>query len=42
MFVAQPIEWTDLGIVMLDQRLLPGEEVSYTYTTYQDVRQIHP
>jgi len=37
MFVAQPIEWTDLGIVMLDQRLLPGEEVSYTYTTYQDV-----
>ncbi len=37
MFVAQPIEWTDRGIVMLDQRLLPGEEVSYTYTTYQDV-----
>src|SRR5882757_2499498 len=37
MFVAQPIEWTDLGIVMLDQRLLPGEEVSHTYTSYQDV-----
>src|SRR6184192_3158469 len=37
MFVAQPIEWTDRGIVMLNQRLLPGEEVSYTYTTYQDV-----
>jgi len=37
MFVAQPIEWTDRGVVMLDQRLLPGEEVSYTYTTYQDV-----
>jgi len=37
MFVAQPIAWTDRGVVMLDQRLLPGEEVSYTYTTYQDV-----
>jgi methylthioribose-1-phosphate isomerase len=37
MYVAQPIEWTDRGVVMLDQRLLPGEEVSYTYTTYQDV-----
>lgn len=37
MYVAQPIEWTDRGVVMLDQRLLPGEEISYTYTTYQDV-----
>jgi methylthioribose-1-phosphate isomerase len=37
MYVAQPIAWTDRGVVMLDQRLLPGEEVSYTYTTYQDV-----
>jgi methylthioribose-1-phosphate isomerase len=37
MYVAQPIEWTDFGVVMLDQRRLPGEEVSYTYTTYQDV-----
>src|SRR3989441_7916463 len=36
MFVAQPIEWTDRGIVMLTQRLCPGEEVSYTYTPYQD------
>ena len=27
MFVAQPIEWTDLGVVMLDQRRLPEEEV---------------
>src|SRR5215831_11088450 len=37
MYVAQPIEWTDRGVVMLDQRLLPGEEVSYTYTNYEDV-----
>jgi methylthioribose-1-phosphate isomerase len=37
MYVAQPIEWTDRGVVMLDQRLLPGEEVSYTYTDYREV-----
>src|SRR5713226_10161750 len=37
MYVAQPIEWTDHGVVMLDQRRLPGEEISYTYTSYQDV-----
>src|SRR5262249_3973112 len=37
MYVAQPIEWTDRGVVMLDQRRLPAEEISYTYTTYQDV-----
>ena len=37
MYVAQPIEWTDHGVVMLDQRLLPGEEVSYTYTNYREV-----
>ncbi|HVO56809.1 MAG TPA: S-methyl-5-thioribose-1-phosphate isomerase [Dongiaceae bacterium] len=37
MYVAQPIEWTDRGVLMLDQRRLPGEEISYTYTTYQDV-----
>jgi len=37
MYVAQPIEWTDRGVVMLDQRRLPTEEISYTYTTYQDV-----
>src|SRR5260370_22483954 len=36
MYVAQPIEWTDHGVVMLDQRRLPGEEISYTYTTYQE------
>jgi methylthioribose-1-phosphate isomerase len=37
MYVAQPIEWTELGVVMLDQRRLPGEEISYTYTDYREV-----
>jgi len=37
MYVAQPIEWTDKGVVMLDQRQLPAKEVSYTYTDYQGV-----
>src|SRR6202521_5714228 len=37
MYVAQPIEWTDRGVIMLDQRLLPAEEVSYTYTDYRQV-----
>jgi len=37
MYVAQPIEWTDRGVVMLDQRRLPVEEISHTYTDYRDV-----
>src|SRR6202140_19151 len=37
MYVAQPIEWTERGVVMLDQRRLPAEEVSYTYTDYREV-----
>ncbi len=37
MFVAQPIAWTHTGVVMLDQRRLPAEEVRYTYTDYRDV-----
>jgi methylthioribose-1-phosphate isomerase len=37
MNVAQPIEWTDRGVVMLDQRRLPNEEVFNTYTDYRDV-----
>src|SRR3981189_359400 len=37
MYVAQPIEWTDRGVVMLDQRKLPAEEISYTYTEYKEV-----
>jgi methylthioribose-1-phosphate isomerase len=35
--VAQPIEWTPEGVVMIDQRLLPAELVRHTYTRYQDV-----
>jgi methylthioribose-1-phosphate isomerase len=31
------IEWTDSGVVMLDQRLLPGREVYQTYADYQGV-----
>ncbi len=37
MYVAQPIEWTEAGVMMLDQRRLPSEEISYTYTDYRDV-----
>ena len=37
MYVAQPIEWTDGGVVMLDQTRLPGEEIHHTYTDYQGV-----
>jgi methylthioribose-1-phosphate isomerase len=39
MYVAQPIEWTDRGVVMLDQRRLPAEEISLIYTDYQGVAQ---
>jgi methylthioribose-1-phosphate isomerase len=35
--VAQPIEWTAAGVVMLDQRLLPTEEIHHTYTDYREV-----
>jgi len=37
MYVAQPIEWTEKGVMMLDQRRLPAEEISYTYTDYREV-----
>ena len=37
MYIAQPIEWTERGVVMLDQRLLPTEEVHYTFTNYREV-----
>ncbi len=37
MKAAQPIEWTDAGVVMLDQRRLPAEVIHYTYTDYRDV-----
>src|SRR5690348_4860573 len=35
--VVEPIRWTREGVVMLDQRLLPGEVVHHTYTDYRDV-----
>jgi methylthioribose-1-phosphate isomerase len=31
------IEWTDSGVVMLDQRLLPAEEIYNTYKTHTEV-----
>ena len=31
------IEWTDAGVRMIDQRLLPGEETYPVFTTYQEV-----
>ena len=37
MYVAQPIAWTERGVVMLDQRLLPAQEVRHTYTEYREV-----
>ncbi len=37
MYVAQPIQWTDRGVVILDQRRLPTEEISHTYTDYREV-----
>lgn len=33
----QTIEWTDDGVVMIDQRLLPTEEVYNTYRTVDEV-----
>src|SRR6202035_3619365 len=37
MNVAQPIEWTSKGVVILDQRRLPGEVIHHIYTDYRDV-----
>ena len=37
MKVAHPIEWTNAGVVMLDQRRLPGEVIHHTYSDYRDV-----
>ncbi len=33
------LEWTDEGVVMIDQRLLPTEEVYPIFTTYEEVAQ---
>src|ERR1700735_1807998 len=35
--VAKPIEWTGAGVVMIDQRRLPGEVIRHTYTDYREV-----
>src|ERR1700723_3164986 len=37
MNVAQPIEWTSKGVIILDQRRLPGEVIRHTYTDYREV-----
>ena len=37
MRVPQPIEWTPNGVVMIDQRKLPGELAHETYTDYLGV-----
>ena len=37
MRTVEPIRWTDKGVVLLDQRLLPGEEVYITYTDYRQL-----
>ncbi len=37
MHIAQPIEWTPEGVVMIDQRRLPAELVRHTYTDYREV-----
>ncbi len=31
------IAWTESGVVMLDQKLLPGEEIYHTYTNHLEV-----
>ena len=31
------IEWTDAGVIMLDQKRLPAEEIYHTYTDYEGV-----
>src|SRR5271163_385672 len=37
MYVAQPIRWSNEGVLVLDQRRLPAEEIIYTYTDYREV-----
>jgi methylthioribose-1-phosphate isomerase len=37
MYVAEPIRWTDDGVVMLDQRRLPSQEIHHTYTDCREV-----
>src|SRR5262249_21195479 len=35
--MVETIQWTDAGVVMIDQRRLPREEVFVTCRTYQEV-----
>src|ERR1700744_3600687 len=35
--MVETIEWTDAGVVMIDQRRLPREQVFVTCRTYEDV-----
>jgi methylthioribose-1-phosphate isomerase len=35
----EPIRWTSEGVVLLDQRRLPGEVVYHTYTDYRELAQ---
>ncbi len=37
MHTVEPIRWTPEGVVMLDQRRLPGEVIYLTYTDYREV-----
>jgi len=36
-FMIRTIEWTDAGVVMLDQKRLPAEEIYHTYDDYEGV-----
>jgi len=33
----EPIRWTSEGVVLLDQRRLPGEVIHHTYTDYREL-----
>src|SRR5215472_8106619 len=37
--MVETIEWTDAGVVMIDQRRLPREQVFVTCKTYEEVAQ---
>ncbi len=37
MHTVEPIRWTSDGVVLLDQRRLPGEVVHHTYTDYREL-----
>ncbi len=39
MHTVEPIRWTDEGVVLLDQRRLPGEVVYHTYADYRELAQ---